>query len=205
MATEQEIVLGEYSDEAEYAGQGRKWSVNLRESFPKSLKLTLLGEGVSRLRQQCNDWLRKRFKSLSEGEGFADFEKLDQTRWELLAIEAKTPDERHALEKQYQEQLLQILAGKRELKMAQFEVLRFADLAGKWEQVDGRIRMYPMIRFALRKASGPLPMHWYEAIATIMSKQPIDPAKFMDDTPPPDWDLISVEVTAVTSAEPKSK
>jgi hypothetical protein len=100
-----------------------------------------------------------------------------------------------------------MLAGQVELKMAQFEVLTRAEQPGKWEQVqiDGKIHMYPMIRFALRKVPGPLPMYQYEAIATIESKQPIDPAKFKEDMPPPDWDLIGVEVTAVTSAEPKGK
>ncbi len=201
---EMDFVLAVYSAEAEPGGQGRKWSVNLRESGPKSMKLTpLLGEGVSRLRQQCNDWLRKWLKSLSDGK--ADNRKLDQTRWEELAIEANNQDERRALLDQHSRQVRQMLAGQGELKMAQFEVLRWADQAGKWEQVDGKMRMYPMIRFALRKVPSPLPMYWYEAIATIESKQPIDPAKFKEDTPPPDWDLISVEVTAVTSVEPKGK
>jgi len=63
--------------------------------------------------------------------------------------------------------------------------------------------MYPMIHFALRKMPGPLPMYQYEAIATLESKQPVDPARL--DAPLPDWDLIGVEVTAVTSAEPKVK
>ena len=199
---EVDFVLAVYSAEAESAGQGRKWSVNLRESFPKSMKLTPLGEGISRLRQQSNDWLRKRLKSLSDGK--ADTVPSDETPWKVLVIEAKNQQEREAMEEQHHKQVLQMFAGQKELQIIQFEVLRFADLAGKWEQVDGKIRMYPMIRFALRKALGSLPMYQYEAIATIESKQPIDPAKFKEDTPP-DWDLISVEVTAVTSAEPKSK
>jgi hypothetical protein len=194
---EMDFVLAVYSAEAE--PEGRKWSVNLRESYPKSMKLTPLGEGVSRLRQQCNDWLRKWLKSLSDGK--ADNRPLDKTRWDDLAIEANNQSERLVHPRQIQ----QMLAGQGELKMAQFEVLRWADQAGKWEQVDGKIRMYPMIRFALRKVPSPLPMYWYEAIATIESKQPIDPAKFKEDTPPPDWDLINVEVTAVTSVEPKGK
>jgi hypothetical protein len=203
---EMDFVLAVYSAEAESAGGGRKWSVNLRESGPKSMKLTpLLGEGVRRLRQHSNDWLRQRIKSLSEGKPFADFKHLDRTDWDVLVIEAKNQDERLTLQKQHHTQVLQILAGQGELKMAQFEVLTRADQPGKWEQVDGKIRMYPIIRFALRKMLGPLPMYQYEAIATLESKQPIDPASFKEDAPPPDWDLISVEVTAVTSAEPKVK
>ena len=199
---EMDFVLAVYSAEAESAGQGRKWSVNLRESFPKSMTLTpQLGEGVRRLRQHSYDWLRQRLKSLSDGK--ADTRQLDQTPWDVLAIEANNQDERLALLDQHRRQVRQMLAGQGDLKMAQFDVLTRAEQPGKWEQVDGKIRMYPMIHFALRKMPGPVPMYQYEAIATLESKQPVDPARL--DAPLPDWDLIGVEVTAVTSAEPKVK
>ena len=70
------------------------------------MTLTPLGEGVKRLRRHSHDWLRQRIKSLSEGEGFADFQDLDKTEWDFLVIEAKTPDERLVLQKQYLEQAL---------------------------------------------------------------------------------------------------
>ena len=193
-----DYVLAVHSAEAESAGQARKWFINLRESWPKAMTLTPLGEGVKRLRRHSHDWLRQRIKSLSEGEGFADFQDLDKTEWDFLVIEAKTPDERLVLQKQYLEQVLQMLAGKRELQMGPFDVLAQADQFGKWEQKDGKIRTYPMIRFTLRKTIGKPAVYQYEAVTTLETKQPIDPTKFRDDSPAPEWTLIGLAVTAIT-------
>jgi hypothetical protein len=199
--TEVDFVLAVYSVEAETAGEGRKWFVNLRESGPllTSKGPTPLGDGVTRLRKFSSDWLKRQLLSTKEGGPVPNFKQLDKTPWDLLLIETSKPTEsRGAAMKKFHDQLYQAMEGGGELRVLNVELNTQSDHAGKWEQdADGKIRLLLFVRFTLRKGPFELPVYPYAAIAVVESQQPIDPGKFKEDSPAPDWKLISFEFTSV--------
>lgn len=195
---EMDYVIAVFSVEAEAAGQGRKWFVNLTESGPPRqamAKLTPLGQGMIQVRKSANAWLGLRFKAVHEGVAFLDAEKLDKTPWQsdVLNIEDRKWQERRA-------QLHNALAGKGDLKMELGPfggLMSQPEIAGGWEQdKDGRLRTFPMYRFVLKKPGEQFPIYMFEVIATLESKQPLDPAKLPDDATI-DWELLGIEATAV--------
>jgi hypothetical protein len=191
---EVEYALAVFSVEPEAAGQSRKWFVNLTLSGPKSIHLTPLGDGILRLRQGANEALAERLKELKKGKAFQDVEKFDRTGWEALII----PDGNWA---ERRSQFRAMLAGTGDLVIAIPDFPAYNAQPGRWEPVDGKIRMYPAVRIHLQKVAGILPVFQFEAIFTLETKQPVDPAKAMGSE---EWNIVNVEVTAVNAIIPSS-
>jgi hypothetical protein len=196
---EMDYLLAVHSAEAESAGQGRKWFINLRQSreILATAKLTKLGEGVARLRFFAGEFLKKRFEELNTGNHPLDT-KLDQTPWEALA-----PGDF----KQRQSHVHEAFAGKGPEWFQRFELASPTNsMPGNWEQVDGRIRFELLFRCALSKAPDrePMPRYLVEGVAAVDSKQVIDPENVTKDTDV-DWSVAGIRFTAVSIPEDKSK
>ena len=111
---------------------------------------------------------------------------------------------RGAASKKLQDQLYQTMEGRGLLRLLNVEVNTLADQAGKWEQdADGKIRMVLSVRFTLRKGPFEIPVYPHEANVMLESQQPIDPAKFNEDSPAPDWKLLSLEINSVMAVMDK--
>src|SRR5262249_21761662 len=198
---EMDYLLAIQSAEAESAGQGRKWFVNMKQSreILATAKLTKLGEGIARLRFEAGEYLKKRFEELNKGDHPLDV-RLDQTPWEALA-----PGDY----RQRRSHLHQAFAGKGPEWFQRLELASQTNtMPGNWEQVDGRIRFHLLVRSSLSrtpdKDPSP-PRYMLEAVATIETKQVIDPATVTDEKMSADWSVVGVRFTSVTIPEDKSK
>ena len=73
------------STEAESAGQGRKWWVDIRKSGPlKAMTLTPTGEGIRLLRQHAHGWLTNRITEINNGDAYPAIIQKDKTDWNLI-------------------------------------------------------------------------------------------------------------------------
>jgi hypothetical protein len=185
---ELDVVLAVFSVEPEGAGQGRKWFVNLRESQPSNKTYTPLGEGVKRLRQHAIDWLHQKITSLNDGISFDAITHVDKTPWELLQSEDLKK------RKEYRDAVHQAFASTDTQRFSQLQIFTRADDAGKWETVDGKIRVYLVFVCTLSKG----PAHKVEAVIALDTKRDIDPAQFLDGSPQPGWNVASIVFTTVT-------
>ncbi len=195
---ELDYLLAIFSAEAETAGQGRKWFVNLRESRPMGPpKLTPIGQGMAKLRKRAGDWVTQYFQKLNEGVPLADIKNIDQTPWEVLA-----PHDGKFLERR--NQLHQVFAAAGLQRLPGFSVATPPEAPGKWEQVEGRIRIYHTFRIVIPGAQAQPPTFQVEGVAALETKQIIDPAQFTDDART-DWSLISLVFTSVTPPASEKK
>ena len=187
---EMEYELAVFSAEAESAGQGRKWFVNLPQSSVLSLTLTPVGKGMILLRERADQWLNQWGKKLNDGLAVEEIAKLDQT--------PLSPEDGN------RKILHQAFSSTESQRFPFFQAASKPDQPGKWEQVEGKIRAYPIFRTTIpsRNPEQP-PVLRVEAIATLESKQPIDPAKF-EASSVVDWNLISLDFTALSAPESKT-
>ncbi len=90
-----EFRVSVFSSEAESAGQGRKWFVNLREVGYVARNLTEFGQGLGRLRPQARAKLNEWAFKPSQG-AFKDIAAKDQTAWDRLVREDAQGKDRRA-------------------------------------------------------------------------------------------------------------
>jgi hypothetical protein len=181
--------------EAESAGQGRKWFVNLRETGVVSRTLTPFGEGIGRLRllarSKLNEWAAK------PGEGpFKNITAKDQSAWDRLVPDPSQRKDRRA-------KIEELCAGAD--RLPDFRVFGRDDEVGRWEDAGGKIRLYIGMRFFLPKRPGGIPAHTVDGYAVLEPVQDVNPEHFNDTSAPPEWNLVRVVFTAIAPvAEKKS-
>ncbi len=184
---EADAIISVQSTEAETAGQGRRWFVNLRESGIKEpYHLTKLGQGLRKLRFDARHVLEVWAKDLYDGKAFAEGRKIDRTVWAWLPVK----DEADRAAKQ--NVFYQILDGKGDKRFA-FGVLTRHDALGKWEIEKGKLRVYMMGQFTF-PATPAAPGYKADVNFLLETVQAIDPATVTDDTPAPGWRVVSFQV-----------
>ena len=196
---ETEVQMAVFSNEAETAGQDRKWFVNLRESYPlyKTMTFTPLGTGLRQLRYQSFLWLQQWAGALNDGRAYPEIKQTDQSDWSKVYVKEGNRAKIRAL-------LHQTFAGSDRNRLRAFGVLPVRDDFGKWEPADGKIRIYHNFRFALEKEPGGPPLYNVDGYAILETKKAIDPTQF-DPAAPPEWDVVHVVFTQITPALPERK
>ena len=190
-----------WSTESE-AGRDRKWFVNMRESFPiwKTIVRTPLGEGIKVLRFSADHGLRLVVQKLNDGRNalpqFA--EKIDQTKWHLVQVRDGNRDAVKTF-------LRQTFASSDMNRFKNFNVLTGQEEVGKWDAIDGKIRITLSFRFSLDKGPGGPAFGNVNGYAVLETKQPIDPAKLDMQAPPPDWNIVAIEFTQVLPPAPPGR
>jgi hypothetical protein len=181
-----------FSTEAENAGQGRKWFVNLRETGTMSRKLTPFGEGIARLRSQARGKLHE--WGFKPGDSpFKNIAAKDQTAWNRLVPDEAQRKERRAM-------IEQVCRGAE--RLPDFRVLAREDEVGRWEEVGGKVRLYFAIHFLLLRDRG-TPAYMVDGYAVLEPVQAVNPEHFDETSAPPDWNLVRVVFTAITPAVEK--
>ena len=75
------------------------------------------------------------------------------------------------------------------------------DEPGKWEQSDGKVRLYLVFGVNVHMTLDQTPFYKVEGIVALESKQAIDPARFDSASAPSDWALVNVVFTTVTTTK----
>ncbi len=192
------LMMSAVSTEGESTGQGRRWFVNLNDPQVGegllSTKLTPVGEGVKRLRGRAREWLEQRLKSIQDGsDPFPDIRHIDQTQWSQVLGEK---DLLH---------LAFTTGGKK--RIAEAVVLTKPEEIGKWEQVDGKIRIHLAFRMAVVKVPDAAQPTGFsvDGSAAIESKGPINPERYVPGSPEPNWRLVNVAFVTVTGMSQQTR
>jgi hypothetical protein len=185
--------LAVFSTEAETAGQGRKWFVNMRETHRLVTNLTDFGKGLSRLRYHARAKLGEWASKPSESP-FKDIASRDQSAWDRLL-----PDD--AQRKELRASIYRLCAGAD--RLPQFTVSGREDDVGRWEEVNGKVRIYLGIHFFVPGEPGGLSAHTVDANTVLEPVQAINPEHFGDTSAPPDWNLVRVVFTSVAPVADK--
>lgn len=184
-----DVTLVACSAEAESAGQGRKWFVNLGLSGMNRVAVTRFGEGIMILRAQSREKLNA---DLRDARAFSDIRELDRTDWDNRFGE-------DYLSKRALVHKLFASTGK-----DRFEPTRMwakGDEVGQWEDVNGKIRIYHSLRFTVPKESGdPYSVDGYAVLETVGA---VDPAQHHRAAPPPAWNLIRLVFTSIAVQDKK--
>lgn len=197
------LLMSTGSTEGETAGQGRKWFVNLNDPQVGegllSKKLTPLGEGVKQLRERARDWLDRRLKAIADGSApYPDIKHADQTQWNQMLVEdGKWADRRLLVHHAF--------ASGETKRIAEPVVITKADDIGKWEQVDGKIRMHLMFRMVVIKTPGPAQPIAYsvDGNAAVETNRPINPERVGQGEPEPEWSLANVVFMTSNEVRPQ--
>ncbi|MBM3996897.1 MAG: hypothetical protein FJ303_22515 [Planctomycetes bacterium] len=182
------------SVEAEGPGQSRKWFINLMEShqIEGSKTLTRFGEGLELLRGKALSALQQHLVGVREGKPFPNWESLAKKQdWTQLAIDP--PSKRDERQAQFED----MLAARGELKMHSEPSLEAPpDLPGRWEQVDGKVRVAFVFKATISKAPQALPLFMFSIVATLETVHQVDPAKVAANSSV-DWRVVDLDVVAV--------
>jgi hypothetical protein len=188
---EMDFMLAVCSAEAESPGQIRRWFIDLKESYAISAtkKLTPIGEGMRELRKQASDWLGARGQ-VKEGEpSLGDIGPADKTDWTRLLLPDGKEDEIKML-------VHQSLTPDNSVRGQKFQILTRPDDVGRWEQLDGKVRVELVFAFDIPGAPGRPPLR-VEGAAMLETMSAIEPGQFNADTPQPNWNLARVVFTTV--------
>jgi hypothetical protein len=175
------------STEAEAAGQGRKWHLVLPRSAVTHKRLTRYGEGLAFLRHQARVALEQWIVALNQGQSFDRIKECDKTDWENARPELR--DNRAAIYPLFQ--------GKDPKRIERFQVLSGGEL-GKWEEVNGKIRIYHDFRFGLPKEPGRPLAAIVDAWVAHETEKDINPAEISADSRPSSWNLMQIGFTNFT-------
>jgi hypothetical protein len=183
-----EMLLTVASTEAETAGQGRKWFLNLRESGPINKTLTPLGESVARLRGNAREWTEQTWlKRLNDGAALDDIGLLDQTAWNNLFLNEKEADK-------FRQQVHELFKSTEKDRLRGLSILTRPVDFGFWEQTDGKVRMYLHFRLTLAREGSPMG-RTADGFFVLETRQAFDPASFEVGARPPEWSLINITFT----------
>jgi hypothetical protein len=188
-----EVRITVSSTEAESAGQGRKWFVNLRETGTVSRELTEFGKGLARLRAQARGKLHEWASKPEEGP-LKNIAAWDQSAWDRLVPDPAQRKDRRAM-------IDQLCAGAD--RLPDFRAFGRDDEVGRWEEAGGKIRFYLGMRFALPKTLGGTPAFTVDGYAVLEPVQAVNPEDFGETSAPPDWKLVRVVFTAITPVAAK--
>jgi hypothetical protein len=177
-----------FSSDAE--GLGRKWFVNMRETFQMARTMTPFGEGLARLRLESGAQLHK--WSLDPATGpFKALAEKDGSDWNRLVPDASKQKEQRAL-------LYQMCAGPAPFKI---DVLGRPEDVGRWEQIDGKTRMYHTARLALPREIGGPPAYLLDGYFVLEPVQAVNVEQFAQDPRGElTWNLVRVVFTSMTPA-----
>ncbi len=182
-----EMSLLVISTEAEAAGQARKWFVVMPQSIIASKRLTPYGQGLAVLRQQARQKLEQWFASLNQGQGFDRIKEYDKTDWENARPELR---DKHT-------QIYQLFEGKNPRRVERFQVFSGSEL-GKWEEANGKIRIYHAFRFGLPKEPGAPPAFAVDAVVVHETAKDVNPAEVFPGSRSSGWNLIQIRFTNIT-------
>jgi hypothetical protein len=188
-----EILFTVDSTEPEAAGEKRKWFVNLMETYPdpyQRMKIfTPLGKGIRLLRERAKSKFVSFVESLNKGESFAGFKERDRTAWDHIL--RKVPNDKQDA---VRNAIIRAFTAAEPNRVTNFAVSMQPEL-GKWESIDGRIRVFLDFRFNLPAIEGGIPagtmVIGYVALET---REAIDPAQYTENSPSPDWDITRIVV-----------
>jgi hypothetical protein len=165
----------------------------MRDSFviQSSKKLTRIGEGMFQLRKHAGDWLGLRGQLLNHEFSLGDIPALDRTNWDMVA-DAKDDELKNLIHR--------ALAPDSGIRLARFQVLTRPDEVGRWEQLDGKIRIDILFNFDIPTPNRP-PLR-VDGTATLESIRIIDPATINADSDVPNWILARIVFTAARRINP---
>ena len=186
---EWDVTLTVGSTEAESAGQGRKWFVNLNQSGASSKRLTRYGEGMSMLRVLARANLESQFAIFNSGKPVAAIKELDKTPWDKKAGDDAI--EKRAL-------IHGFLADSTKNRFERFMVFSRPEDVGKWEEAGDRIRIYHSFRFSLPKEIGKAPIYLVDGYVVLETTKAVNPAEFDLRSQQPGWDIVRIVFTGIS-------
>ena len=145
------------------------------------------------MRLRAKEELTKIMEKVADGTPRSDIKELDQTPWDrILPRDQQTRSDL----------VHQAFKGTGAERVKSFKAATPTDLPGKWEDVDGKIRVYLIGRFALSKGAALPPSFLCEVVAGMESQDKIDLATFTENTPAV-WRLASLSITSMVVPEDK--
>jgi hypothetical protein len=188
-----EVSIIVISTEAEAAGQGRKWFVNLAQSYaPNEAKqLTKFGAGMSWLRLHAKAELSKWIARLNGGAALPSVKDRDKTDWDKRFGDDYLA-KRDLIYKLFEDNT----AG----RFQQFNILGQAGEVGNWAEKGDKYRVYIPFRFPLHKTPGPQPSYFVDAYAVFETVKGGINLEQVDPMAPPDVEMLNFVVTGITPA-----
>lgn len=177
------------SSEAEAAGQGRKWFLNLGLSGITSGKLTTFGLGLKFLRGYARADLEQRIFQLNRGEPLKDLKILDRTEWD--ARFGRDPQAKRAV-------VYSLLEDKSEKRIEGFLSFTKGDEVGMFEEVGSKIRIYQAFRFSIPKSMAPPSGYFVDVQSVHESIRDVDPVQIASQPDNPGWNLLQFAVIGMT-------
>jgi hypothetical protein len=187
---EVEALLTAYSVEPEASGQSRKWFINLAWSdiLEKTTKMTPLGAGLVKLRARAIESLKKQYAAMiKDGKSLGHFK--DDTDWSVMALPERIKEE----------QIKEAFAPAERVRNNQLGIHTPPDALGKWEIVDGRIRIELWFRCEI--TIGPGLLATVDGDATLETTVPVDPENFSETETPIDWRIARIVFSSVRAVQ----
>jgi hypothetical protein len=186
--------------EQDVATGGRKWHVDVKKVAKVAVHPTPLGEGLMKVRQSAQFYLKGWTQALEFGKIAASGGKegpvlQDKTSWERLRILAKDKSASEAEQRaQVRKRVTDLFAAKAKDQMGKIRIPD-APLC-QWKQTtDGRLQLTYPIRIAVALQTGlPFADHAADGILVVETQEPVDPRAL---TAAPAWQVVEYKVQRV--------
>jgi hypothetical protein len=189
---EMEVTLLVASTEAESAGRGRKWYVNLSASELVNRQTTPLGDGLLWLRNYARISLQQWLDNLNRGEAFTKIRERDKTDWDKKVGEDAA--EKRAM-------IYRLFESTERMRIESVHIGGKNDDLGRWEHTpEGKVRIHHSFRFGLPKAPGQPVAYYVETLTIHETDRALKIEEFGRHAPQPGWELVQIMFTNITPA-----